>query len=114
MPSSTAEKLNSEQRCPECGKQWQYGVVSAAGLAPYVLQHRCEKCMKWFLVAYRIHVVPRVGLRVTLLGVERMLGRDVGSLKDTLRRIRSITSDEVEFLVEVARLAESAKEPTAA
>lgn len=114
MPASTSEKLNSEQRCPECGKQWQYGVVSAAGLAPYVLQHRCEKCTRWFLVAYRVHVVPRSGLQVTLLGIQRMLGRDVGSLRDTLRRIRGITADEIDFLVEVARLAETAKEPTAA
>lgn len=55
-------------------------------------------------MVYRVTVCPHEGLRIQLLGVERMFGRDRGSLHDTLKLVPGLTEPEIELLLEIARL----------
>lgn len=102
MPAIAAPPIQSP-RCPSCGKQWQ-GIRSAGGLGPLMFQHHCENrdCRKWFALFYRVSVGAS-GVRTQLLGITRMLGRDLGSLSDTMDRTPGLTSDEKELLLVIAQ-----------
>lgn len=97
-------KLDYNLRCPGCTKQWQAGGAAAGSIGPFLHQHRCEGCKVWYLIVYRVHFVAGVGISARVQGIARVLGKDVGSFRDTLKRIPGLTDDEMEMLLTVAKL----------
>lgn len=102
MPATAP--LDSHLSCADCGHPF-HGVCSAGGAGPFMRQLYCRHCRVWWLFVHRVTLKPGHSCELLYLGSVRTRGRDEGSIREALAALpEEITPDEVELLIQVAKL----------
>lgn len=99
-----------EQRidCP-CGQYHWREVIGVAAIGVVAYERKCRRCGHWYVIVMRVSVGVRPSARI--IAKIRKEGRGEADLRHALEGIRSLTGDEVEFLLAVVRsLASQAEE----
>lgn len=99
--SATTERPQEALKCPSCGFHWTPPIAMPfIGYQPFIYRCPNRKCtQKHWLLVYKL--TARAALRLRVHAVVTLLGRDRGSVRDSLRQVPDLDEDSIEFFLTV-------------